>query len=220
MPVIIDLSSEADVTDIVTAEFIASVQSNLGFDAATDAADLPVDITDLLHECIQICEREQWRFILQKDVTLLLPFEALCNRDGLIFLPFGAVSALTTFTYIDEDGASTAIDSGDYTVYAGEPAKLWCQSWVDLMDDIDVEQPYPITITYTTGYAAYANVPKTTIRALKILAYHLFEYRDAISDGTVSELPQGYCQLRDLDMLNDRRAIKYVGEDWSKVSRG
>jgi uncharacterized phiE125 gp8 family phage protein len=220
MPAIIDLSSEAAVTDIVTSNFVASVQKNLGFDASTDAADLPVDIEELLHECIQICEREQWRFILTKSVTLLLPFEALCKADGLIFLPFGPVTALDTFTYINEDGDATAIDAADYTIYPGEPAKLWAQSWVDLVDDIDVEQPYPITIEYTTGYATYDDVPKPTIRALKILAYHLFEYRDAISDGSVSELPQGYCQLRDLNLLNDKRAIKYVAEDWSKVSRG
>jgi hypothetical protein len=55
---------------------------------------------------------------------------------------------------------------------------------------------------------------------LKILAYHLFEYRDAISDGSVSELPQGYCHLRDLQLLNDKRAIRYIAEDWLKVSRG
>jgi hypothetical protein len=89
-----------------------------------------------------------------------------------------------------------------------------------VFENIDDKQPYPVRVAYTTGYTSYSVVPKSTIRALKILAYHLFEYRDAISDGSVSELPQGYCQLRDLDLLNDHRAIQYVAEDWKNVSRG
>lgn len=216
----IDLSTEAAVTDIATADFITSVKRNIGFDPETPNELLPVDIEELLHECISICEREQWRFILRKDVTLSLPYEAFCYADRLVFLPFGRVTALGTFSYVKSDGTSASISSSDYTLYTHEPSKLWAEDWSELFDDIDTEQPYPITITYTTGYSSYSEVPKATIRALKILAYHLFEYRDAISDGSVSELPQGYCQLRDLHLLNDHRAIRFVVDDWKKVSRG
>ena len=220
MPAIIDWSSESDITTIVTDTFLSAIKRNIGFDPDTPTASLPVDLTDLMHECIQICEREQWRFILTKSVTLLLPYEAFLTADRLMFLPFGSVSALATFDFTDNDGNTQSISSADYTLYEGEPAKLWCSDWTQLFDNIDDEQPYPITIEYTTGYASFAAVPKTTIRALKILAYHLFEYRDAISDGSVSELPQGYCHLRDLQLLNDKRAIRYIAEDWLKVSRG
>jgi hypothetical protein len=220
MPAIIDYSSEAAISTIVTSDFLDAVKRNIGFDPDTPTASLPVDLEDLLHECIQICEKEQWRFILQKSVTLLLPYEAFCRPDKLVFLPFGPVSSLTTFTYTDTDDATQAVSSADYIIYAGEPAKLWCSDWSDVFDTVNDERPYQISLSYTTGYASYAAVPKPTIRALKILAYHLFEYRDAISDGSVSELPQGYCQLRDLNMLNDMRAIQYAAEDYSKVSRG
>ena len=220
MPAIIDWSSESAVTTIVTDTFLAAIKRNIGFDPDTPTASLPVDLTDLMHECIQICEREQWRFILQKEVKLILPYEAFLAHDRLVFLPFGIITALTTFNYVDNSGVTQSVSSSDYTLYDGEPAKLWCDDWTELFDDIDNEQPYPVTIEYTTGYASYSLVPKTTIRALKILAYHLFEYRDAIFDGSVSELPQGYCHLRDLQLLNDKRAIRYVAEDWLKVSRG
>ena len=220
MPMYVDLASEAALSTIVTSVLLDSTQRNIGFDPETPAENLPVDLEELLHECIATCEKEQWRFILRKPVTLNLPYEAFCNRDGLVFLPFGRVTALDDFTYIKSDLTTGTVSASDYTLYTSEPSKLWAEDWSEVLDEINDVQPYPITITYTTGYATYDAVPKSTIRAIKILAYHLFEYRDAISDGSVSELPQGYCQLRDLNLLNDHRAIKYIAEDWSKVSRG
>jgi hypothetical protein len=220
MPMYVDLSSEAAVTTIVNDDFLTAVKRNIGFDPETPDEQLPVDLTDLLHECIQICEKEQWRFILRKDVTLSLPYEAFCYHDRLLFLPFGRVTALTTFSYVKDDNTTGTISSNDYTIYSHEPSKLWADDWSELFDDINTEQPYPITVTYTTGYSTFSEVPKSTIRALKILAYHLFEYRDAVSDNMVSELPQGYCSLRDHHLLNDHRAIRYIVDDWTKVSRG
>ena len=220
MPMYVDLASEAALSTIVTSVLLDSTKRNIGFDPETPAENLPVDLEELLHECIATCEKELWRFILRKPITLNLPYEAFCNRDGLVFLPFGRVTTLDDFTYIKSDLTTGTVSASDYTLYTSEPSKLWAEDWSEVLDEINDVQPYPITITYTTGYATYDAVPKSTIRAIKILAYHLFEYRDAISDGSVSELPQGYCQLRDLNLLNDHRAIKYIAEDWSKVSRG
>lgn len=220
MPAIVDLSSEAAITTIVTDTFLKSVKRNIGFDPETPNELIPVDLEELLHECIGVCEKEQWRFILEKSVKLLLPFEAFCKRDQLLFLPFGPVTELDAFTYTKSDATTGSVLSSSYTIYPGEPAKIWSADWSEVFDDLDCVQPYPITLTYTTGYPSYDAVPKSTIRALKILAYHFFEFRDAVADGSVMELPQGYCSMRDLSMLNDRRAIQYVAEDWMKVSRG
>lgn len=220
MPMYVDLSQEDAVTTLVTDSLITQIKQNLGFDTETPDEDIPVDIPSLMHQCIAICEREQWRFILRKPVTLQLPYEAFAAADRLMFIPFGKVSSITSFTYKKTDGTTGSVSSSDYTLYQYEPAKLFCKDWSALFVDIDTEQPYPVTLTYTTGYSSFSEVPKATIRALMILCYHLFEYRDAISDGTVKELPQGYCQLRDLNLLNDMRAIRYVAEDWTKVSRG
>lgn len=222
MPMRVNLASEAALSTIVTDEFLASVKRNIGFDPETPMELLPVDLNELLAECISICEKEQWRFILRKEVSLSLPYEAFCWYDRLVFLPFGEVNSITTFTYIKDDLTTGTVSADKYTLYPHEPSKLWCSDWSDVFRRINTEQPYPITLTYTTGYASYGLIPRSTVRALKILAYHLFEYRDAISEGhgTISELPQGYCQLRDLSLLNDHRAIRYIVDDWKKVSRG
>ena len=220
MPMYVDLSSEALLSTIVTEDFLRSVKRNIGFDPETPVESLPVDLEELLHECISTCEKEQWRFILEKTVTLYLPYEAFTTQDKLLFLPFGRVTQLESFSYVQSDGTSANVSSSDYTIYSAEPSKLWADDWSEVFEDINDEQPYPITLSYTTGYSDYDSVPKSTLRALKILAYHLFEYRDAISENSASELPQGYRQLRDLDLLNDHRAIRYVTDDWKKVSRG
>lgn len=220
MPMYIDLSTESALSTIVTDDFLKAVKRNIGFDPETPTEHLPIDLEELLHECIAICEKEQWRFILRKTVTLSLPYEAFCEPDRLVFLPFGRITSLSTFSYTKSDGTTATVSASDYTLYSHEPSKLWCEDWSELFEDYDDEQPYPITIAYTTGYSAYSSVPKTTIRALKILAYHLFEYRDAIAEGSVAELPQGYCSLRDHDLLNDHRAVRYIVDDWKKVSRG
>lgn len=218
MPAVIDLTAEAALSTVATQAFLNDVKRNLGFDPDTADYDLPFDLQGLVAECISTCEREQWRFILRKPVTLSLPYKAFRCADKMLFLPFGKVTALTSFTYLKTDGTVATVSASSYSLYQHEPSKLWADDWTTVLTEVDYKQPYPITLVYTTGYNSYAEVPKTTLRALKILAYHLFEYRDAVSEGTVSELPQGYCQLRDLALLNDHRAIKHVADDYTFVS--
>ena len=219
MPMFVDLSTEAALSTIVTEAFKKAVKQNLGFDPETPDDQIPVNIDDLLHQVIAVCEKEQWRFILRKSVSLTLPLQAFANRDRLCFLPFGRVTALTGFSYLKTDGTTANVTSG-YSILPHEPSKLWSENWDAVLTNCNEEHPYPITVTYTTGYATHAEVPRPTIRAIMILAYHFFEYRDAVSENSMMNLPQGYQQLRDLSLLNDHRAIKYVAEDWSKVSRG
>lgn len=220
MPMFINLGSEAAVSTLATTAFVKAVKQQIGFDPETPDESLPVNITDLLHECIQICEREQWRFILRKTVTLTLPYSAFTNHDALCFLPFGRVAELASFNYRKSDNTIVNISSADYSILSEEPSKLWCADWEEVFADIHEEHPYPITLSYTTGYSSFPEIPKSTVRALMILAYHFFEYRDAVSESAMVGLPQGYAALRDHNMLNDHRAIKYVVDDWSKVSRG
>lgn len=220
MPMHIDLSSEDDLSVIVTDAFRKAVKFNIGFDSETPDEQLPVNIDDLMHQCIAICEKEQWRFILRKTVALSLPVSAFNCPDRLLFLPFGTVSELDGFTYLKSDNTTAAVSSESYNVLPHEPSKLWAADWNTVLPNIHEEHPYPVTVTYTTGYASYDEVPKSTLRALMILAYHFFEYRDAVSESNIVGLPQGYQQLRDLSLLNDMRAVKYITEDWAKVSRG
>lgn len=220
MPHTIDRSDEqTDFETLFDSTFLNVIKQNLGFDPETPVDALPIDISDLVFDAVSIIEQQQWRFIVPKPVTLLLPREAFCERDGFLLLPFGSAASITTFTYTDLDGDTNNISSANYTRYAGEPARLWCEDWSALMTDIDADLPYPVTLTYTTGYSSFSEIPRATLRAIKILTYHLFEYRDAASEAMMHELPQGFQQQCSLNMLNNHRAIRYLNDDYRKVSR-
>lgn len=218
MPAVIDYTNEDALTVLFNSAFMDEIKQNLGLDPYTQESDLPVSMSSLLTEAVNICERQQWRFIRRKPVTMLLPYEAFCHPDKMLFLPFGPASSITTFSYTDTDGNTQTVASSNYTLYAGEPLKLWSEAWQDAFTNLDEDLPYPVTVVYTTGYSSFSAIPHSTIRALKILCYHLFEYRDLVANGQPMSLPESYAAHRDLEMLNCRRAIKYVAEDYGKVS--
>lgn len=219
MPQIIDRANEDALSVLFNTAFFNQVKQNLGYDPATPCEDLPFDIDSLLAEAVSIVETQQWRFIRRKPVTMLLPYEAFTENDCMVFLPYGPASSLSSFTYTNTSNQSVTVSSSDYTLYPGEPIKLWANNWTSVLTDIDTDLPYPVSITYTTGYSSFSAIPPSTLRAIKILAYHIHEYRDAIAEGNANILPQGYEYHRDLALLNCHRAIKYTAEDYDKVGR-
>jgi len=209
MPLVIDRTSEEELSTLFDTDFIKSLTEYLGIDKDTPSEDMPLSVTELLEEAISSCEQEQWRFILPKEVMLLLPAEALCEVDQMLFLPLGVASDLVlTYTDLEEEEQTFT----DFTQYAGEPIRLWSENWSDLTNDC-LDTPYPITATYTPGYISYQQIPKSTIRALKVLVCHNFEYR-----GADAPIPKAYEHNRNLGWLNNERANKYIVDDWSKVS--
>lgn len=209
MPLVIDRSSEDALSVLFDTDFIRSLTEYLGMDADTPSEDMPLSVNELLEEAISSCEQEQWRFIRKKEATLLLPVGAFEECDECLILPLGVASDVAiTYTDLNDDEQTFT----DFTQYAGEPIRLWSDSWSDLVDDA-AESPYPVTVTYTPGYSSYAEIPKSTVRALKVLVSHSFEYR-----GADLPIPQAYKHNMMLGWLNNERANKYIVDDWNKVS--
>lgn len=209
MPLVIDRTSEAALSTLFDTDFIRSLTQYLGMDPDTPSDDMPLSVTELLEEAISSCEQEQWRFILPKEAIILLPIEAFCDYDQLLFLPLGVASDIA-LSYTDTDEATQTFT--DFTQYAGEPIRLWSDNWSDLTDDC-FDSPYPISLTYTPGYTSYSQIPKSTIRALKVLVCHNFEFR-----GMDAPVPVAYKHNMMLGWLNNERANRYIVDDWSKVS--
>lgn len=209
MPLIIDRTTEAELTTLFDTDFIRSLTKYLGMDADTPSEDMPLSVNELLEEAISACEQEQWRFILPKEVQLLLPVEACCADDKLLFLPLGIASDVA-ISYTDLEGETVTFD--DFTQYPGEPIRLYSDSWYDMVNDAG-EDPYPITVTYTPGYTDYSEIPKSTVRALKLLVSYNFEFR-----GVDAPIPEAYKHHRNLAWLNNDRANKYIADDWTRVS--
>lgn len=209
MPLVIDRTSEAALTTLFDTDFIRSLTQYLGMDADTPSEDMPLSVNELLEEAISSCEQEQWRFILPKDVTLLLPVEAFAELDKMVVLPLGVATEVSiSYKDLEEDTQTFT----DFTLYTGEPIRLYSDSWYDLINDC-FEEPYPITVSYRPGYTSIEEVPKSTVRALKLLTAYNFEYR-----GADVPMPQAYKHNMMLGWLNNDRANRYITDDWNKVS--
>lgn len=208
MPLNIDISSTDSVSTLFDADFIKSLTEYLGISADTPSEDMPLSVNELLEEAISSCEQEQWRCILKKDVQILLPIDAFCEYDRLVLLPLGV--GTVTLNYKNLSGVDTAFT--DFTQYAGEPIRLWSDNWDDLVNNCK-DTPYPVIASYRPGYATFDDVPKSTIRALKILVSYNFEYR-----GADVPIPKAYEHNRNLGWLNSERANRYIVDDWTKVS--
>ena len=209
MPLVIDRTSEAALSTLFDTDFIRSLTQYLGMDPDTPSEDLPLSVNELLEEAVSSCEQEQWRFILPKEVQLLLPVEAVCYQDQMLFLPLGLATDVA-LTYTDLNGSTESFTA--FTTYTTVPMRLYSDTWSDLANDC-ADVPYPITISYTPGYTSYDQIPKSTIRALKVLVCHNFEYR-----GADLPIPKAYEHNRNLDWLNSERANRYIIDDWTKVS--
>jgi len=208
MPLVINRTSEADVGTFFGTEFIRGLVQYLGMDPDTPSEDMPISVNDLLEEAVSVTETEQWRNIMKLSVQLSLPVEAFCESDRLVFLPLGVADDVTiaykSLTDTDEEFT-------DFSQYGGEPIRLYSKNWDTLVSDC-ADEPYPITVSYSPGYGSLGHVPKSTIRALKLLVAYHFEYR-----GADVPIPKAYFHNCFLAWLNNERANRYIVDDW-KVS--
>jgi hypothetical protein len=206
MPATIDYTTEATLSDIFTTDnFTDELHKYLGLDPAVSAADQPVDVDELLTSVLHIVEQDQWRIILEKTVTLRLPYNALCARDNKVYLPYGSVAAITTFAYEDSDDASQTLDASNYTLYSDEPAFLWAENWWSVLS-LSSTNPLPITLTYTTGYDSFNKIPRSTLQAIKVMCYHHFVNRGYENHP----IPLSYRHHADQALLNNRRVEEYL----------
>jgi hypothetical protein len=209
MPLVIDRTSEAPLSTLFDDEFIRSLTQYIGIEPDTPSEDMPLSITELLEEAISTCEQAQWRFILPKDVILLIPDSAFCPYDNMLILPLGVANNVI-MTYKDVDGVDQPYT--DFTQYAGEPIRLHSNNWSGMTSNC-LDTMYPISVSYTPGYKSFDEIPKSTVRALKLMAAHSFEYR-----GSDIPFPQAYEHNMNLGWLNNERANRYIVDDWNRVA--
>lgn len=125
---------------------------------------------------VSMIEMETGRLLISRQVILRLP--DLPQQREPIELPGGDVSAVAS---VVADGVAVT----GAAAYGRSPAVL-----VPGSDWPAVEgQGYPVTITYTAGFAT---VPGDIVQAIKLLVGHYHLYTEAIISGTIaSELPLG-----------------------------
>lgn len=124
--------------------------------------------------------------------------------DYEIRLPIATATGVTSLTYVDWNGTTQTVDSGNYLFTAGEPGrlvpypyKIW--PWPRI-------QPAAATIRFTAGYGATAaSVPATIKAAIKLLVGGWYENRESITSQSLNAIPMG------VDMLLGAEAWSFNG---------
>lgn len=218
MPAYIDRSTEARLSSLFPKDWVDGLYKYLGLDPTVAEADQPIDVLDLLEEVVGITESIQWRNILRKQVVLSLPLHAIynCNTSGTgskIFLPYGTISSITSFTWVDVNGDSNSLTSGtDYTpTFNSDPPFLWKDYWTNVITDPSDTRPEPLTITYTAGYSTFQQIPRATLQAIKILCFHLMEIRGQTAEGDKdTAYPRAFVENAHKDRCWDERALEFI----------
>jgi len=143
----------------------------------------------LIEAAVTTVEARVSRQIMPATWTLsleYLPHEIEVNKPP--------VSAVTSISYIDNDGVSQTVDSDDYQVDIASldsPARI--KPVYGVTGPTTKSGTYgAVTVTFTTGYTT---VPKTIKHAILFLVAHWFLNREPASEVALSDVPSG------LDML-------------------
>lgn len=151
-------------------------------------------------------EETTWRAFITQTWRLTLRGFPSCG--GPIYLPRPPALALSSFTYVDPDGATQTLTSDDYQLdVAADPGTLepaYGESWPATRD-----QPNAVSITYTAGFGDAAAVPADLKHALKLLIGHWSENREAVVTGTIAtELPLAVQALVAPWIVRDERLLE------------
>jgi len=158
-----------------------------------DIADEDTLLNSLIQAAREYCERITGRQFV--SATYDQTFEKW--EDNLV-LSYPPLSSVTSVKYYDEDGVEQTLSSAVYDVVTNEePGYIrlaYNQSWPTIRS-----QNEPITVRFVAGYGVDDDVPSVLKQAIKLLAGHLFEHREAVArlhrGETMTELPLAFGTL-------------------------
>jgi len=152
---------------------------------AIDAAEIYYDdmLTDMQLAAVEYIESKTRLTLRQATFDVFLS-ELPHNRDPL-YLPLWPISSITSFAYVDRDGATQAITPATLQQSLKvQPAALYPAvggDWPDVQDD----NQRAVTIRLVAG--GLAVMPAMVTHAIKLLVAHWFRNREAVITGTNSK---------------------------------
>lgn len=107
------------------------------------------------------------------------------------------VLAVESIHYLDSGETSQIWDAAEYqAVLTARPPQIVLAtnaSWPSI-----TSRPEAVTVRFTGGYnGSPVSIPSLLMHAMKLLIGHLYIHREAVIDGTVTEIPLGLEQLID-----------------------
>lgn len=113
------------------------------------------------------------------------------------------VQSITSVQYLDDDDVAQTVSAATYRLAAERPARIVPKvgaTWPQVSP-----RPAAVIITYVAGYSSAEVVPEPIKQAIKLMAGHLYENREASISGTIiTQLPRGI-----MDLLAPHR-VSYV----------
>ena len=115
-----------------------------------------------------------------------------CDRGSEILLPYPPLVSVTSVIYRDSESTTATLNaSTEYEIDTGSlPGRIrlrYGASWPNA-----ICHPLAVTIVYVAGFGpAGALVPEAIKHAIRLLAAHLYENREASSPITVNQVPYG-----------------------------
>ncbi len=108
---------------------------------------------------------------------------------GIIRLPLYPVQSIDEITYVDQDGATQVLDSGEYRVdLIGNPARITTEYNVT-WPVTRAREPNAVAIKFTGGWSS---IPEDLRQAVVLLASHMYEMRQPVVTGTTTiQVPLG-----------------------------
>lgn len=158
-------------------------------------AHLRVEVSDddalisaLIAAAREAVESKTQRSLMLQTWELALDAFPGCQDQYGIRLPKAPLSAVTSVAYVDSDGAPQTMAEADYQLDDhSEPARIlpaYGTTWPATRD-----QANAVVVQYEAGYADAAAVP-AQIKAWMLLRIGmLYENRESVAGGTLTELP-------------------------------
>lgn len=111
----------------------------------------------------------------------------------IVRLPVSPVQSVDQVTVYDLDGNASQLDPSDWQLdRSAQPERVK----ISLGAGLPASQMMAAEVDFTAGYgAATADVPEDFRQAVRLLAAHWFEHREAGSELAVASLPQGLDRL-------------------------
>jgi uncharacterized phiE125 gp8 family phage protein len=108
----------------------------------------------------------------------------------ILTLPIGPVSGIESVTLNLADGGSVAISSDHYQFEGGRDGRLRFNAAVSTGARLGA-----LVIDFATGWPDTDDIPADLKLAVKLLAAHYFEHREAVGDAGLATMPESVAAL-------------------------
>jgi len=152
-----------------------------------DHGDQDDYLETLITAARQACESATRRALVEQTWKMYLDAFPAAIRP-----PRPPLRSVSSLQYVDTDGNTQTLDSGQYDVDTdrepGEVREAYGCCWPSTRD-----HPNAVIVTFKAGYGTdAASVPAPVKHAIKLLAAHLYEHPESVVVGMIAaELPQG-----------------------------